>query len=514
MVYSLNSSLVLLLLVAECGFSQIGIGFPGQQYPGQYPGGGGGIGFPMPGGGRRSRTNQDSQLPTQNFSGTLRRISSIELVLATDDKRVVTISLGNSTRYYKSLSDEDYSGNGRQPSSTAKRADFQPGDQVSIDATQDDNNYYHATRVAMVKHGTDDDRAKASEPVDSSPVSTSGNSGNNNDDDRPQLHRASRPDSGDSSNTQTPSSSGSAPPPLPADNSGQPTLQRAGQSRSSASSSDSGSGPVIADSRPSIHAEEVNGVTRLPDAPQVGNASGGHANGDLDSVIANAREEAFSFTETLPNYVVKQFTTRFVTQAAHGGKTSWQALDNVTADVVSENGKESYKNIMVNGRAPKEAPEKTGAWSSGEFSSMQLDILSPVTDADFRNKRSTTIVNRSAFRYDFTVQQPNSHWHVYSDGQSYSPGYTGAIWVDKESSRVLRIELSAQNVPRAFPLDTVESAIDYDFVLIGDNKYLLPVHSEALSCERGTSDCTRNVIDFRNYKKFTADANITFDPAK
>jgi hypothetical protein len=37
------------------------------------------------------------------------------------------------------------------------------------------------------------------------------------------------------------------------------------------------------------------------------------------------------------------------------------------------------------------------------------------------------------------------------------------------------------------------------------------VHSEALSCERGTSFCTRNVIDFRNYKKFGADTSITFD---
>jgi hypothetical protein len=48
-------------------------------------------------------------------------------------------------------------------------------------------------------------------------------------------------------------------------------------------------------------------------------------------------------------------------------------------------------------------------------------------------------------------------------------------------------------------------------VLIGDAKFLLPVHSEALSCERGTNGCSRNSIDFRNYRKFSADTNITFD---
>jgi hypothetical protein len=233
-----------------------------------------------------------------------------------------------------------------------------------------------------------------------------------------------------------------------------------------------------------------------------------------DPLIYKAREAAFSFTETLPNYVVKQFTTRYATSAAHGGRTSWQKLDEVTADVIEENGTEKYKNILVNGRPPREDVEKSGSWSSGEFSSLLQDVLSFSTNADFRGKRATTIVNRPAFRYDFSVEQPNSHWHVESQSQSYLPGYTGAIWIDKENYRVLRVELSAQNMPRSFPLDTVESAVDYDYVVIGDGTYLLPVHSEALSCARGTSDCSRNVIDFRNYKKFTADSSITFDPDK
>jgi hypothetical protein len=141
-------------------------------------------------------------------------------------------------------------------------------------------------------------------------------------------------------------------------------------------------------------------------------------------------------------------------------------------------------------------------------------VLSTSTAAHFFNKRTTTLVNRNAYRYDFSVEKPNSHWHVYASAESYIPGYRGAIWIDKESSRVLRIEMEALNMPTAFPLDTVESAVDYDFVRIGDDKFLLPVHSEALTCERGTSICSRNVIDFRNYKKFGADSSITFDTNK
>jgi hypothetical protein len=110
------------------------------------------------------------------------------------------------------------------------------------------------------------------------------------------------------------------------------------------------------------------------------------------------------------------------------------------------------------------------------------------------------------------VEQPNSHWHVETGNQSYLPGYSGTVWIDKETSRVLRIEMQAEAMPRTFPLDQVESAVDYDFVMIGDAKFLLPTHSEALSCSRGTRECSRNVIDFRNYRKFTAESSITFDP--
>ena len=72
-----------------------------------------------------------------------------------------------------------------------------------------------------------------------------------------------------------------------------------------------------------------------------------------DPFIDQTREAAFSFSETLPNYVVKQYTTRYETAIARGGKTSWQVLDNVTADVIEENGEEKYKNILVNGKPPR-----------------------------------------------------------------------------------------------------------------------------------------------------------------
>jgi hypothetical protein len=112
--------------------------------------------------------------------------------------------------------------------------------------------------------------------------------------------------------------------------------------------------------------------------------------------------------------------------------------------------------------------------------------------------------------YDFEVEQPHSHWHVWMPSQSMFPAYHGSIWIDKETGRVLRIEMQGYHMPEEFPLDKVESATDYQYIRIGENQFLLPVHAETLSCERGTSVCSHNVIDFRNYHKYTGEATIEF----
>jgi hypothetical protein len=56
----------------------------------------------------------------------------------------------------------------------------------------------------------------------------------------------------------------------------------------------------------------------------------------------------------------------------------------------------------------------------------------------------------------------------------------------------------------------VESATDYEFVRFADRQFLVPVHAETLSCERGTDNCGRNTIDFRNYHKYSGESSIIF----
>ena len=495
--------------------------YPGGQYPGgQYPGGQypGGQGGQYPGGQQgtpRIGRGRANQTPVETLTGSLRQISSSSLVLEPEDRRIITVQVPANVKYMASTG-------------SARLSDFGPGDHVTVLATRDDNDFYHATTVTLNLKATAAEREAASQAVETGlHSSTGGDTGSDSsassaDDGRPRLRRSDSPAPGTGGQitpqiTQGDPVQSASVTPMKGDP-GPPVLRRGAAPRDQAAViAPPGGDANSASARPSVRAEEVDGVTRVPVAPPPpsgdnirggGLPSAGTSEGD-DPVIDKTREEAFAFTESLPNYTVKQFTTRYQSDTAARGKTSWQAIDVVTADVLAENGKETYKNILVNGKATKDV-EKSGSWSEGEFASTLQAILSPASDALFTGKRSTTIVNRPAFRYDYSIEQPRSNWLVEAGGSSYRPAYSGAIWIDKETSRVLRIEMSARNVPKAFPLDSVESTVDYDFVLIGDKKFLLPTHSEALSCVRGTSECSRNVIDFRNYKKFGAESSITF----
>jgi hypothetical protein len=92
--------------------------------------------------------------------------------------------------------------------------------------------------------------------------------------------------------------------------------------------------------------------------------------------------------------------------------------------------------------------------------------------------------------------------------QTLTAAYQGSVWVDPKTARVLRIEMQARNIPSDFPMDTVESSVDYSYVTIGETSFLLPVHAESLGCYRGTSNCSHNIIDFRNYHEFKAEIKI------
>jgi hypothetical protein len=221
-------------------------------------------------------------------------------------------------------------------------------------------------------------------------------------------------------------------------------------------------------------------------------------------LIERARDAAYEFSEKLPNFICEEIMRRF----AQRGRQQ-EGLDVVSAEIVYDDGHESYRNVMIDDRPTDQGLLEIGGTSStGEFASTLLDLFQPSTHAQFQSGGASSISGFSAEVYDFQVRTENSHWMLRSGSQTLAPAYKGSVWVDPKTARVLRIEMQARNMPSDFPMDSVESAVDYSYVTIGGTSFLLPVHAESLGCERGTGNCSHNIIDFRNYHEFKVDIKI------
>jgi hypothetical protein len=251
---------------------------------------------------------------------------------------------------------------------------------------------------------------------------------------------------------------------------------------------------------------EDDGIIVEPD-PSIA-PSGAKPKSTAAELLARSKDWAANFATLLPNFVCNQSTTRYVEESKQEG---WRALDVITAQVVYEDGKESYRDITVGGRkTSKSMLDLGGNTSSGEYATTLRSIFSPASRADFKFYRTAMIGDASTSIYDFKVALRNSNWQVRVGGQTLLPAYSGSVWIDKSTAQVRRIEMQADQIPADFPLDSVQWAVDYSAVSLGSSSFWLPVHAENLGCQRGSSVCTKNAIDFRNYHKFSGESTIDF----
>ncbi|HTW65302.1 MAG TPA: hypothetical protein VME17_11825 [Bryobacteraceae bacterium] len=226
------------------------------------------------------------------------------------------------------------------------------------------------------------------------------------------------------------------------------------------------------------------------------------------ALVEKARGVAASFLQGLPNYIVSEDTTRYVSETR---QPSWNVVDLVSAEVVFEDNHETYRNLKINGRPSNKPPEESGAWSTGEFGTILGSLFSPYTDAEFKFAQDDTIEHRSAAIFDFKVLRVRSNWRIWTPGQYILPAYKGSVWIDKSTGEVLRLEMQAKDIPEKFPEITVETAVDYDSIRLGTpDPFLLPIDAQALSCWRDSNECQKNSIEFRNYHKFAGESNIEF----
>jgi hypothetical protein len=229
--------------------------------------------------------------------------------------------------------------------------------------------------------------------------------------------------------------------------------------------------------------------------------------------LEQVRKKALRFTDDLPNFICRQVTRRYID--ALGGN-QWQSQDMVEAELSYNQKEEQYSNVKINGRPTVKRFESIGkALSVGEFGSMLRVLFIPETRTKFWKEREEQFGGVPAIVIGFQVPQENSGWTLnYKETHSLKVGYEGKIWADRQNQIVLRISQHTMQLPHNFPILYSETTTEYgyrDIQGIAGNSFLLPVAAEVVIRENQNRFSSRNLIEFRDFRRFTADVKLTAD---
>ena len=243
-------------------------------------------------------------------------------------------------------------------------------------------------------------------------------------------------------------------------------------------------------------------------------------------VLERSRVATLAALDDMPDFVVKQVIAR---SEAYAGTGNWKPLDNVIIAVSysSEKG-EQYKVLAIDG-APVEAEKGSnysglsGSTTGGEFVEALAKLFKPESKTEFKILTTDVIRNQPSLVYEYEILiQNNKNGGIGFKTPSGLKDFTfttvpagekGKVWIDRKNGRVLRIEFKATDIPADFKVRAFESSIDYDWVDIAGEKFLLPLLSDNrfTSAEGSKLFQARNLIRFKNYQRFGSEVKILDD---
>ena len=238
--------------------------------------------------------------------------------------------------------------------------------------------------------------------------------------------------------------------------------------------------------------------------------------------LSDLCEFAVTLQRRLPNVICQRTIKSYV------GSRPFQTI---TAEVRHEDGRDTYSNVMRNGKPFKESmAHLPGSWTEGEFGSVVSFIFGEESRSRFRFEKETQWRSAPALLFEFELAAENNHaWRVEANGLEVLPGFRGKVWVDAASHELRRVEMQAEHLNELKPeerpnltiqrssrkpiflLESLKISVDYAKQLLGDgSEFILPTESEDRKCLiSGT--CIRDQVRFENCHKFGAKARIVDD---
>lgn len=225
---------------------------------------------------------------------------------------------------------------------------------------------------------------------------------------------------------------------------------------------------------------------------------------EIEKLIADARQRAVGYMESLPNFMCIEVTNRSVDV---NGAGNWRHRDTIAELLRYRDKAETHTMLEINGEpstTDREAllRQKGSTLSGGELGGVLKAVFAPSANAEFKWKETDALGSGTVQVFDYHVAKDKSMFSVVgSNDQQLIVAFHGQVYIDSATRDVRRVSLEAEGLPKDFPTQSSVMGVDYDFVAINGHDYLMPISAE-VRVRQGHHQATLNTIEFRDYRKY------------
>ena len=208
----------------------------------------------------------------------------------------------------------------------------------------------------------------------------------------------------------------------------------------------------------------------------------------------------------LPNYTCEQTIER--SQRVMPAR-KFEMLDTVRLEVALVEHKELYGWPGANRIAESELSNLVGGTiGNGDFGLLASSIF--LSDGSlFTHIGQVEMNGRRAVRYDYRVPLLSSGYHLKVPPNTALVAYHGSFWVDSDSLDLLKLDVTADEIPLRLGLRSAAKILEYERTFIGGASFLLPSRAELLMVDLNGSE-HRNRTRFHGCRQYAGQSVLSF----
>jgi hypothetical protein len=226
-------------------------------------------------------------------------------------------------------------------------------------------------------------------------------------------------------------------------------------------------------------------------------------------LLAKIKVKMAGNLDRLPNYTCEQTIERSRRRAPD---RKFELLDTVRIEVALVEGKELYGWRGANRIAESDLSNLVGGTiGNGDFGLLARSIFLGGGGL-FTYAGETILDRRKMIRYDYRVPLLSSGYHLKVAPNEAVVAYHGSFWVEPETLDLVRLDVTADNIPLYLGLESASNTLEYRRRAIGGSDFLLPLDAEMLMVDLSGSE-NRNRTRFHACRQYAGQSVLSFaDP--